>query len=295
LQKQLLVAEDNAKKQLQIAQTVATEIITVIPKENAVLHPSLQISPDRLVIEPEPVREAEKLKDMMKEERKSRVKLMETSRRLANEVEQVKKQLEHQKSLNSRLVGSKSTLEKEMQQFINACQQLEASKSSGLTLKIKEEMAAQAQKWLDSTATYQESIDSLIVKMEQAFEDKVEVEKQLAELQRKMLSEYQAREDLEKHLEEEMKQRVSLEKELLEQSNKLNQQQAEFAVQLQKYLAQYDALFDEKEQLKVDLGTQVEDLRKELLRVSQEREEMESYFVAKLNNLAQLFMEETKG
>jgi hypothetical protein len=33
--------------------------------------------------------------------------------------------------------------------------------------------------------------------------------------------------------------------------------QAEFALQLQKYLSQYDTLFDEKEQLKLDLGTQV--------------------------------------
>jgi hypothetical protein len=44
-------------------------------------------------------------------------------------------------------------------------------------------------------------------------------------LQRKLLSEHHALEELEKHLEEEVKQRLYLEQELLDESNKLNQQQ----------------------------------------------------------------------
>jgi len=289
LQKQLKVAEEGKKLVIETPKEIQKALKLEVIQQQPQLEVTPFASPDR---QPEPVKETENLKEMMKEERKSRVKLMENSRKLNNEMEQIKKQLEHERNLNSRLVMSKSALEKEMQQFIKACAQLDTSKSTGLSARIKEDMAGQAQKWLSNTSTYQESIDSLIAKMEQAFDDKVEAEKQLSEVQKRMLSECQAREDLERNLEEEVKQRLNLERELLEQSNKLNQQQAEFAMQLQKYLAQYDTLFDEKEQLKIDLGTQVEDLRKELLRVSKEREEMETYFVAKLNNLAQLFMDE---
>jgi phage regulator Rha-like protein len=56
------------------------------------------------------------------------------------QVDQLKKQVEHERSLNTRLQESKAALEKEMRQFVKSCQQLDSSKSAGLTNKIKEDI-----------------------------------------------------------------------------------------------------------------------------------------------------------